>query len=36
LLETPPPQDTNVVAIAKIAITFFMFVCFCLNNFLYK
>jgi len=36
LLETPPPQATNVVAIAKIAITFFMFVCFCLINFLYN
>ena len=26
-----PPQATNVVAIAKIAITFFIFVLFCLN-----
>jgi hypothetical protein len=26
-----PPQATNVVAIAKIAITFFIFVCFMFN-----
>jgi hypothetical protein len=30
-VEALPPQATNVVAIAKIAITFFIFVYFCLN-----
>jgi hypothetical protein len=36
LLETPPPQATNVVAITKIAINFLIFVFFCLINFLYN
>jgi hypothetical protein len=30
-VEAFPPHATNVVAIAKIAITFFIFVYFCLN-----
>jgi hypothetical protein len=30
-VEALPPHATNVVAIAKIAITFFIFVYFCLN-----
>jgi hypothetical protein len=30
-LEALPPQATNVVAIAKIAITFFILLYFCLN-----
>jgi hypothetical protein len=31
LVETPPPQATNVVAIAKIAITFFILFFFLFN-----
>jgi len=30
-VEALPPHATNVVAIAEIAITFFIFICFSLN-----